>query len=109
MGDTWNGYTSPEKEEAALWRTIQQDSGYNMPHRQDVDKGPTISWYDTLTRTADGHQTPTIGTTIVYTIHSGYKLTWATPQNAPQWRIVWIDVTNTAARGSTITLGRILL
>ena len=33
MGDTWHGYTSPEKDEAALWRTIQQDSGYNMPHR----------------------------------------------------------------------------
>ena len=95
MGNTWHGYTSPEDDDASLWRTIQMDSGYNMPHRQAVDKGPTISWYDTLTKTADGQQTATIGATIVYTIHSGYKLTWDAPPSAPHSRIVWVDVTNT--------------
>ena len=95
MGVTRHGYISPEDYEVSLWRTIEMDSGYNLPHRQDVDKGPTVSWYDTSTNTADGQETVTIGATIVYTIHSGYKLTWAAPQNAPYCRIVWVDVTNT--------------
>ena len=91
MGETRFGFTSIEGNEVSRWRNIELYSGYNMPYRQNIDRGATIAWYDTFTN----KETITIGTTTVYTIHSGCKLTWSAPKEPPYCRIVWVDVTNT--------------